>query len=547
MADAGASGDGRLRDSLTGRSWMKATASGPPLDRLDSPTPLRQNARSSFLTATATCRERMLFTEPRFLFLFLPVVLFFYYVSPRAAKNVILLVASILFYSWDEGYSTAVILFSIVFNFFLGHVIDGQDKPGARKGTVALAIAINLLLLIHYKYAGFIVENLNVLLAAVKLPLMNVPKNHLPIGISFFTFHAVSYIVDVYRREVTPMKRFDSFALYITLFPQLIAGPIIRYKTICDQFSLDAMSGRKHDVEAFAYGIRRFIIGLGKKMLIANTMAIAADGIFAAPMATMTPGAAWLGIVCYSLQIYFDFSGYSDMAIGLGHMFGFTFPENFNFPYISRSVTEFWRRWHMSLSTWFRDYLYIPLGGNRVSAGRTYFNLLVVFFLCGLWHGATWNFIVWGLYFGVFLVLERLGLGKILEWLPRPFQHAYLLLVVMVGWVFFRADSMGYAMTYLARMAFVSPSPDSPHIPAHIFMNTAMITALIAGIIGSMPWLPNVQTAWKRWSNTTEGAKRFITTAAVRTFELATLAIIFLGSCGFSAINTYNPFIYFRF
>jgi alginate O-acetyltransferase complex protein AlgI len=488
----------------------------------------------------------MLFTEPRFLFLLLPIVLLLYYISPKSAKNTVLLFGSILFYSSGEGYWTFVIVFSIIYNYFAGHVIDAQLKPKDRLNALAFSIAVNLGLIVAFKYVPFFVDNINLFRrASHQIPH---PKIHLPLGISFFTFHALSYVIDVYRREVKPMKSFHSFALYITLFPQLVAGPIIRYKTICDQFSVEGPTARKHTFEGFAYGIRRFIIGLGKKMLIANSVAWAADNVFGTPHAALTPAAAWLGVICYTMQIYFDFSGYSDMAIGLGHMFGFKFPENFSYPYISKSVTEFWRRWHMSLSTWFRDYLYIPLGGNRVSPGRTYFNLAVVFFLCGFWHGATWNFIVWGMYFGVFLIIERLGFGKFLEKFPSPVRHFYLLLVVVVGWVPFRSPDLHYTVMYISRMAFVQPNYAQPFAPADIFINRAVIWALIAAVIGSMPWLPAIQSAWTKWSTRAHGHPvTNMVTVGARLFELASLALVFLFSVGYSAVETYNPFIYFRF
>jgi alginate O-acetyltransferase complex protein AlgI len=488
----------------------------------------------------------MLFTEPKFLFFFFPCVLLLYYLCPRRGKNLILLITSILFVGFGEGYYTLVILSSIVFNFFFGHFIDRREDPRQRQGALVFAVTANLALLFAFKYSAFFVDNINLLIKPFRGHI-HPPKTHLPLGISFFTFHAISYLADIYRREVTPMKKIQNFALYIALFPQLIAGPIIRYKTIADQFALSGPHSRRHSVEAFAYGIRRFIIGLGKKMLIANILAIAADGIFATPHAKVTPAAAWLAVLCYTLQIYFDFSGYSDMAIGLGHMFGFKFPENFNYPYIATSVTEFWRRWHMSLSTWFRDYVYIPLGGNRVSPRRTYLNLLIVFFLCGFWHGATWNFIAWGLFYGFFLIVERLFLGAWLERLPRLLQHLYLLPIVMIGWVFFRAPTLEYAGHFLARMAFFDPNLDQPYVPASIFLNRALGLALAAAVIGSVPWLPALQSAWKRWMAPRRGFSLAAATFAARSFEFASLGLLLLLSAGSAAIDTYSPFIYFHF
>src|SRR6185436_9027443 len=313
--------------------------------------------------------------------------------------------------------------------------------------------AVNLASLAFFKYAGFLAANLNALLGATGLGAVPVPAVVLPIGISFFTFHAISYVVDVYRRDAVAQKGPVEAALYLLLFPQLIAGPIIRYRDIAAQ-----LTARVVDLDGFATGVRRFVVGLGKKMLIANIVAVPADRLFALPAGELTAAHAWLAASCYTLQIYFDFSGYSDMAIGLAQLFGFRFKENFNYPYVSQSIQEFWRRWHISLSAWFRDYLYVPLGGNRVAPGRVYLNLVTVFFLCGLWHGASWTFVVWGLYHGAFLVLERLGLAAWLGRMPRALRHVYALLVVMVGWVFFRAESLSAAAGLLQAMAGFSPA-----------------------------------------------------------------------------------------
>jgi alginate O-acetyltransferase complex protein AlgI len=493
----------------------------------------------------------MLFTEPRFLFYFLPIVLAAYYLLPRAGKNALLLAASVWFYGIGEGYYTAVVMASIVFNYFQGHFIDMKDDPKWRKQTLAFGIFVNLLLLVVFKYAAFVVDNLNLVLAAASVHIPR-PKIHLPVGISFFTFHALSYLTDIYRREVKPMRRFDSFSLYITLFPQLVAGPIIRYKTICDQFEIAHTTphgisrGRVHSADGFAEGVRRFILGLGKKLLIADTLARTADAVFDVPGAGITPAAAWLGIACYALQIYFDFSGYSDMAIGLARMVGFQFPENFNYPYVARSVTEFWRRWHISLSSWFRDYLYIPLGGNRVSPRRTYLNLMTVFFLCGLWHGATWNFVLWGVFHGTFLILERAGFGKILEKFPRPLQHAYTLLVVLIAWVPFRADTLPHTLTFLAKMAFLAPAATAD-APVALFLNNDLLIALAAGILGSMPWMPAMISRWGRFIQTSPSPRATAAIVAGHAFELASLAAIFLTSAAASAASTYSPFIYYRF
>jgi alginate O-acetyltransferase complex protein AlgI len=482
------------------------------------------------------------FTAPTFLFLFLPVILAAYFVTPRPLRNLILLIASLIFYAEGEKLYTLVMIFSIVFNYAWGLALQEIEAPERRKAMLLIGVGINLSLLGTYKYAAFIVGNLNFVLRVVHLEPMAVPHLHLPIGISFFTFHALSYITDVYRREVRAMKRFDSFALYITLFPQLIAGPIIRYKIICNQFS-----DRQVTLEGFSEGVRRFIIGLGKKLLIANTVALTADQIFAAPHTDqLTPGVAWLGIVCYSLFIYFDFSGYSDMAIGLGRMFGFVFPENFNYPYISNSITDFWRRWHITLSSWFRDYLYIPMGGNRRRPIRVYFNLLTVFFLCGLWHGATWSFVIWGLYHGMFLILERIGLGKWVEEKLGPLRHIYALLVVMVGWVFFNARDLSQAVTYLSVMFGLRSGSGMEYYVA-LYWNKALLLALAAGVIGGTPIVPWIRSAWDRAAARAAESGSVLLDVLGRGASVALLAVIYVGCTMMSAHGSYSPFIYYRF
>jgi alginate O-acetyltransferase complex protein AlgI len=333
-------------------------------------------------------------------------------------------------------------------NFHLGLWVDGSGDPCKRKSAVALAVAFNIGLLAFFKYANFAVHSLNTVLGYAYLQPVSFPHIALPIGISFFTFHALSYVIDIYRRKSRAAKNPCDTALYIFLFPQLIAGPILRWSDIAPQLVQRALTR-----EGFAEGVKRFVMGFAKKMIVANVVAAPADKIFALPANELTLPLAWFGAICYTLQIYFDFSGYSDMAIGLGKMFGFKFLENFNYPYISLSIREFWRRWHMSLSGWFRDYLYIPMGGNHVSTGRNYFNLLTVFFLCGLWHGASWTFVIWGLYHGIFLVAERTRFGKIMDSLWRPLRHGYTLLAVICGWVIFRADTFSQAADFFKFMS----------------------------------------------------------------------------------------------
>jgi alginate O-acetyltransferase complex protein AlgI len=480
----------------------------------------------------------VLFTEPTFLFLFLPILLGLYFLTRVHARyaNGLLLVASVLFYAKGGGGFTWLMLGSITFNYWMAIAVDRGRAVSERRAQVLLgvAVAINLVVLGWFKYANFFADNVNLLLRAAGGPGVTVPKVLLPIGISFYTFHAVSYVVDVYRRQATAQKSPVHAALYLLLFPQLIAGPIIRYKDIADQLARRVVS-----LDDFAYGVRRFIIGLGKKVLIANIVAVPADGIFAIKASELTAPYAWLGIVCYTLQIYFDFSGYSDMAIGLGRMFGFRFPENFRWPYIADSVQEFWRRWHISLSSWFRDYLYVPLGGNRVAPWKTYRNLVTVFFLCGLWHGASWNFVIWGLFHGAFLVVERLGLGTLLKRLPPAARHAYLLLIVMVGWVFFRAETLPAAITYLRAMFGVGGS-DMPAFRLTWYFNPEVRLALVAGVVGSMPLIPWLRARADAWSGEWRG---WVAESA----GVVGLVVVFIAAILQVAARTYNPFIYFRF
>jgi alginate O-acetyltransferase complex protein AlgI len=481
----------------------------------------------------------VLFTEPIFLFVFLPVLLALVFARGTkhgAYANWLLLLASLVFYAKGGGAFTWLMLASIAFNYSMAIAVDrARASSEARaKAWLTAAVATNLVVLGIFKYANFAVGNLNSLLGMLHAKPVLLPQILLPIGISFFSFHAISYVVDVYRRDAAAQKSPVHAALYLLLFPQLIAGPIIRYRDIADQ-----LARRTVTLDGFANGVRRFVIGLGKKVLIANTVAITADQLFGLPPESVTTWQAWLGIVCYTIQIYFDFSGYSDMAIGLGAMFGFRFPENFRWPYSATSVQDFWRRWHMSLSSWFRDYLYIPLGGGRASPLRVYVNLVAVFFLCGLWHGASWTFVVWGLFHGAFLVVERLGGARMLSGLPTLVRRAYTLLVVMVGWVFFRSDSFTQAIHFLRAMVGFDAHATSAFTPGW-YLTPDLQLALLAGAIGSLPLLP----ALRRWTDHQGGA------AGSRMLEglgAAALAVVFGVSILHMAARTYNPFIYFRF
>ncbi len=422
----------------------------------------------------------MVFASPIFLFLFLPVTLAAYFAVPRRARNAVLLVASVVFYAWGEAPYLILVAASVLANWGFGLAIGRARDPGVRGRWLGVAVAANLGTLAVFKYANFAIANVNALAPLLALSPFTVTAIPLPLGISFFTFHAISYVVDVGKRNANAERRLPDFALYILLFPQLIAGPIIRWRDIAAQ-----IPARETRIADIAWGIRRFVLGLGKKVLIANTLGRVADQVFALPGTELTPALAWLGLVCYTLQIYFDFSGYSDMAIGLMRMFGFRILENFNYPYIATSVREFWRRWHISLSNWFRDYLYVPLGGNRRGTVRAYANLVVVFLLCGLWHGASWPFVLWGIWHGLFLVVERAGFDRVLDRLG-PLRHLYALAAVMGGWVLFRCETLAHALDFYAALGGRTGGDPSVR-PLAQFVDPLVATTLAAGIIGSMP------------------------------------------------------------
>ncbi|MBW1634806.1 MAG: MBOAT family protein [Deltaproteobacteria bacterium] len=474
----------------------------------------------------------MVFSSILFLTLFLPVTLLVYYLVGRWFRNITLLIASLFFYAWGEGAYVLLMLASIAINYFIGLQLTAQTDPGRRKIIITAGVTVNLIGLIAFKYTNWLVETLADILPGISSSQILEEQIHLPIGISFFTFQAISYIIDVYRKESKSQRNFFHLGLYIASFPQLIAGPIVRYHDVARQ-----IAGRVHSFPLFASGVERFILGLSKKVLIANPMASMADRIFAFDYLHLSPGIAWLGISCYTLQIYFDFSGYSDMAIGLGRMFGFRFLENFNYPYISKSIQEFWRRWHISLSRWFRDYLYIPLGGNRKGTKRTYANLFIVFLLCGLWHGASWNFVLWGVIHGTFLILERKFLKMWLDASHRIICHCYTLLVVTHAWVFFRVEDFSDARDYLAAMYGMADKVQTgPMI--YTAIDTLFITSLAAGVLFSMPVVGSLQERFETvWA---EGG----TATIIRSAALLSLLLI---SFSFLAVNSYNPFIYFRF
>lgn len=457
-------------------------------------------------------------------------------------RNLILLLASLFFYAWGEVGYVLLMVFSIAVNWLFGILIEeSKARPNKCRMFLALGVALNLLPLAFFKYGNFVVDNLNTLTAGFALGSVDIGRIHLPIGISFFTFQAISYIVDVYRSTAEVQRRPVNLALYISLFPQLIAGPIVRYHDVARQ-----IVSRRVSLDDFQYGVYRFVTGLGKKVLIANNIGAVADHIYSLPVETLPAGLLWLGMLTYTLQIYYDFSAYSDMAIGLGRMFGFHFLENFSYPYCSRSIQEFWRRWHISLSSWFRDYLYIPLGGNRKGTGRMYFNLVMVFFLCGLWHGASWTFVVWGLYHGLFLVLERGFLGRLIHRLPLPMRHLYALLVVMVGWVFFRAETLGQAIDYLSGLTNFAAAP---YLDAKLFatMNTEFFIALVFGILFSYPVMPRIVSVYERVRGKASLQKQLVIDGAAAAGALVMMTFIIVYSSAQLISGSHNPFLYFRF
>lgn len=469
----------------------------------------------------------MLFSSAIFLFFFLPLVLLVYYLTPRKLKNLCLLLVSLAFYTFGEKELVLLIIASSFVDFFSGIIIENGKK---RLGLL-LSIVVNISFLAYFKYASFAFKNFYSITQFFGLdvgPASNIPNIILPLGISFFTFQTMSYTIDVYRGSIKANRNFIDFATYVTLFPQLIAGPIVRYKDISK-----SLISRTHSLNQFREGVERFIIGLAKKMIIANNLAFVADSVFEVPPEMLSSSAAWIGVLAYTFQIYYDFSGYSDMAIGLGKMFGFDFLENFNFPYISKSIREFWRRWHISLSTWFKDYLYISLGGNRRGNIRTYINLSIVFLITGLWHGASWNFVFWGAFHGFFIIIERMGVDKILSRIYNPVAHIYTLLIVVVSWVFFRADTLHDALYFLKQMFSFSGVENVNFIS--YYLTKEVVLAFILATIFSFPVYNKIVTS----INTNKLYFPLLKTVF--------LLLIFVVSITYIAIDTYNPFIYFRF
>lgn len=468
----------------------------------------------------------MVFSSVGFLFLFLPLTMALHFAAPLRLRDMVLLCASFAFYVVGEPHFFWVLLASLALNYGAGLLIPIVDA-GRRLALVSVAVAANVIVLFVVKYAHFAFGGFNdgSGLASWLNGIV------LPLGVSFFTFHGISYAVDVYRGACPAQRDPVRFGLYFLFFPQLIAGPIVRYHSVAAQ--LDA---RNPGCDDLYEGFRRFTVGLAKKVLIANQVGAVADAMFAIPAEELDFASAWLGAVAYALQIYFDFSGYSDMAIGLARIFGVRFPENFNYPYISQSITEFWRRWHISLSLWFRDYVYISLGGNRRGAARTYLNLATVFVLCGVWHGASWTFAVWGIYFGAFLILERVWASGIVR-VPALLRHVYALLVIMVGWVIFRSPDLTYAGGFLSAM--ITPELRGGYVKALYALEPGTLIVLIIAVVFSTP-LPTRLSAAAAEIRELPGLFRewAVATAVVSTFLI---------SLSFVVSSSYNPFIYFRF
>lgn len=464
----------------------------------------------------------MLFSSTIFLFLFLPIVLGLYYILPNRFRNFLLLLASLFFYTWGEQKLVVLIVASTLVDYTAAIIID----KGFKKTGLYLSVLFNLSMLIYFKYASFAFENLNSLLEFLSIDTVKLDSLlyvSLPIGISFYTFQTMSYTIDVYRGNVKANYKLIDFACYVTLFPQLIAGPIIKYKEVEKQ-----LVKRSFSLQQFSDGISRFIIGLAKKVIIANNCAFFVDAIFLLPVSELDLLTAWLGVIAFTIQVYFDFSGYSDMAIGLGKMFGFDFLENFNYPYISRSISEFWRRWHISLSSWFKDYVYIPLGGSRVSEIRTYVNLVSVFFITGLWHGSKWTYVLWGLTHGMFMLIEKAFLSKLLS-KYKILSHCYMILALLVSFPIFRCESVPEAFSYIGKMFSFSFNSNIEYI--NFYFTTEVKLALFTGVIFSMPVFVFFE-------------EKFLTKPVVKkTFLIS----VFLLSIVYVSISTYNPFIYFRF
>jgi alginate O-acetyltransferase complex protein AlgI len=476
----------------------------------------------------------MIFSSLEFLFIFLPIVLLLVAMYKNITyQNTILFISSILFYAWGGVSYTSIILASIVVNYFAGICIG---KYARKKLWLTTAIILNLASLVFFKYFNFLADNYNLLTSVFQISPVTVRHVILPIGISFYTFQGLSYLVDVYRKTVEPQHNFIKLGTFIAIFPALIAGPIIRYHEIQDQ-----LYRRKFNVTNFYDGIKRFMLGLARKVIIANQIAVMVDDIFSRAPNEIPMLTAWIGIVGYALQIYYDFAGYSDMAIGLGKMFGFTFPENFNFPYIAKSIQQFWRRWHITLSAWFKNYLYIPLGGNRCSSKRVLLNLYIVFFLTGLWHGASWNFVIWGLIHGTFIVIERVGLNRLLSKSFGFVQHFYTLFVVLMAWVFFRAEDLTTSTDYIKTL-FGGSTPTLLNIYFYHHFTLDFIIIFIVAILGTTNFFKLINNQINKLAQ----KYSFVLHLKHIFIALGIILVLFI-IVNQLVIGSYNPFIYYRF
>lgn len=471
----------------------------------------------------------MVFSSITFLFRFLPIFLLLYFASPRRVKNIILFLGSLFFYAWGEPVYVLLMLFSTLSDYVHGRLIEVYRGKNAAKGLLISSIIINLGILGFFKYSDFLIGTVNQLFGS-SFPLLNLP---LPIGISFYTFQTMSYTIDCYRGEAKVQKNILDFGVFVTMFPQLIAGPIVKYRDVEEQ-----LHRRKPDIMAISYGCCRFITGLAKKVLLANNLGLLWTEISGKSPAEITVLGAWLGVVAYAFQIYFDFSGYSDMAIGLGAILGFRFPENFNYPYVARSITDFWRRWHISLSSWFREYVYIPLGGNRKGLPRQLLNILIVWMLTGIWHGAGWNFLLWGLWFALWLILEKLVLGRIFKALPGMFGRIYTWLVVLVSWVFFAIENGTGALDYLYVMFGQGTAGLYDSTTMFLLMDYRVL--LVFAAVAATPLIHLLTQALLH-------ATGSVTVAIRRVLEKLIPALLLLASVAYIVEASYNPFLYFRF
>ncbi|MDD3303804.1 MAG: MBOAT family protein [Clostridia bacterium] len=468
----------------------------------------------------------MVFSSVVFLYIFLPIMLFVYFIVPKKFKNAVMIIASLIFFAWGEIRYIIIMLILAVMDYFCGQKINQYfDNKKKKRIFLWIDIGVNLLILFFFKYSDFIISNIN-LVTGFDIPLLNIP---LPIGVSFNTFQSLSYIIDVYRGTVKCEKSFYNYLTYTTLFPQIIAGPIVRYETVDEE-----LVDKKISMQNFTKGMKRFILGLGKKVLIANNVGKLWAIIESGEYITLSPSLAWIGLIAFGLQIYFDFSGYSDMAIGLANIFGMNFNENFNYPYISKSITEFWRRWHMTLSSWFKDYIYIPLGGNRKGLAIQIRNILVVWFLTGAWHGASWNFMLWGLYFGIILILEKLFLLKLLEKLPRIIRHIYSIFLILISWLIFAFEDLGKIGEYFKALFNFNFSVSYNTEGIYYLKNFALI--IIIGIILSTPLITKLLRKM-------ESKSKVIPSVITTCLYIA----IFLCSTAYLVSDSFNPFLYFRF